>query len=766
MSTEKENKMAPPTWQPSDIKYEDWRFHVELWIKALDFCKKEKEGRGYLLFEKLRDVKEKGVGEKLTVATQNGEIDLFGSQGAEQILQVLDRSFKKDDLSIVCGVWSTFIHMIREPFDKMDEFITKFEKKVADLIRCGIDLPQVVLAMQIIDAANITDKEKQIVLTAVDYSKKDQMFDQSKSALRKFFGERISMTTAVKQECEDVNITRGGYGRGKSNWQRKPKGVTMTHEYQGNKQTATKENMGTGTPARGRGSRRKSNPSNSEGNPMCCRICDSVMHFQRNCPHSYENQSKQVFESKEESINEVRNLSLKDEHVLMVEAVNAAVLDCACSRNVMGKVWKDTFMASLSPDERNEVVSFPGGTSFNFGGGMKIKSIEKIKFPCVIAGTKATIISDVVERDIPLLLSKPEMKKHGFILNMKDDTLEVEDRKVELDTTSSGHYYLPLKQCEVEVEEVCMSMEDKSCEEKFKIVTKLHRQFAHPSAKNLKALLKNAEHLDDEISQIVDNISVECETCKRYKKTPPTLVVSLPLATRFNEVIAMDLKKFGDVYFLQLIDLFTRFCKSEVIMRKTPSVIIDSVITEWIGAGMGAPDKFLIDNGGEFDNESYHEFAEQFNVEICATGAQSPWSNGVCERNHYVIDVCVQKLREEDPNVNLNVALAWAVNAKNSMMNYNGYSPIQLVLGINPNLPFISSNKLPAMEDIEVSDILRKHLNTLHAARHAYVKSESDERIRRALRHPVRVTEVEFNQGDKVFIKEMIAIVGEVRVLS
>ena len=146
-------------------------------------------------------------------------------------------------------------------------------------------------------------------------------------------------------------------------------------------------------------------------------------------------------------------------------------------------------MASLSPDERNEVVSFPGGTSFNFGGGTKIKSIERIKFPCVIAGTKTTIISDVVERDIPLLLSKPEMKKHGFMLNMKDNTLEVEDRKVELDTTSSGHHYLPLKQCEVEVEEVCMSMEDKSFEGKFKIVTKLHRQFAHPSAKNLKALL-------------------------------------------------------------------------------------------------------------------------------------------------------------------------------------------------------------------------------------------------------------------------------------
>ena len=157
----------------------------------------------------------------------------------------------------------------------------------------------------------------------------------------------------------------------------------------------------------------------------------------------------------------------------------------------------------------------------------------------------------------------------------------------------------------MEVEEVCMSMEDKSFEQKFKIVTKLHHQFAHPSAKNLKAFLKNAEHSDDEISQIVDNISAEYETCKRYKKTPPTPVVSLPLATRFNEVVAMGLKK------------------SKVITRKIPSVIIDSVVAKWTGASMSAPDKFLIGKVGEFDNESCRELAEQFNVGICATGAQS-----------------------------------------------------------------------------------------------------------------------------------------------
>ena len=83
-----------------------WNYGLKHWISV----RKKKEGRGYLLSEKLCDVKEKSVGEKLTVTTQNGEIDCFSSQGAGQILQVLDRSFKKDDLSTVCEVWSTFIH--------------------------------------------------------------------------------------------------------------------------------------------------------------------------------------------------------------------------------------------------------------------------------------------------------------------------------------------------------------------------------------------------------------------------------------------------------------------------------------------------------------------------------------------------------------------------------------------------------------------------------------------------------------------------------
>ena len=163
---------------------------------------------------------------------------------------------------------------------------------------------------------------------------------------------------------------------------------------------------------------------------------------------------------------------------------------------------------------------------------------------------------DVVDSDIPLLLSKPDMQPLGFRLNTENDTLLI--HKIELDTTSSGHYYLPVNYCEMEVHNVHLAIEEKSFDHKKKIIHKLHRQFAHPSAKNLKALMKIADAFDSDCEEIINSISEKCEVCKRFKRTPCRPVVCLPLATKFNQVVAMDLKQFRPgIYFLHFIDLFT-----------------------------------------------------------------------------------------------------------------------------------------------------------------------------------------------------------------
>ena len=122
------------------------------------------------------------------------------------------------------------------------------------------------------------------------------------------------------------------------------------------------------------------------------------------------------------------------------------------------------------------------------------------------------------------------------------------------------------------------------------------------------------------------------------------------------------------------------------------------------------------------------------------TAAYSPFSNGLCERNHAVVDEMVAKIKAEQPDLPLKVALSWAVNAKNCLQMVGGFSPYQLVYGRNPKLPSTLSDELPALEGTTSSEMVAKHLNASHSARKAFIAAEASEKIRRALRHKVKST--------------------------
>ena len=62
----------------------------------------------------------------------------------------------------------------------------------------------------------------------------------------------------------------------------------------------------------------------------------------------------------------------------------------------------------------------------------------------------------------------------------------------------------------------------------------------------------------------------------------------------------------------------------------------------------------------------------QYSIEVRATAASSPWSNGICECNQAVVDLVVQKIIEEQPAIDLEIPLANAVSVKNCLMNNKG----------------------------------------------------------------------------------------------
>ena len=94
--------------------------------------------------------------------------------------------------------------------------------------------------------------------------------------------------------------------------------------------------------------------------------------------------------------------------------------------------------------------------------------------------------------------------------------------------------------------------------------------------------------------------------------------------------------------------------------------------------------------------------------------------------------------------------------AKNSLQNWSGFSSHQLVFGVNPNLPNVMSAGLPALEDgTTYSEAYARLIAALHSARTEFIKSENCEKIKRALRHNIRISLQVFTMiGDKVYYKK------------
>ena len=285
-----------------------------------------------------------------------------------------------------------------------------------------------------------------------------------------------------------------------------------------------------------------------------------------------------------------------------------------------------------------------------------------------------------------------------------------------------------------------------------KTAEKLHKQFGHASAIKIVKLIRDADVKDQNLEKAIYEACESCATCGKFKRPTPRPVVSLPMASRFNDVLAMDLKAFGGDYFLVMIDQATRFCSAAVIRNKRPSTIVKGIFMQWV-AIFGAPRKILSDNGGEFNNAEMRQFGESLNVKMMCTAAESPWSNGMCERLNAVLADSVRKIID-DCTCDVDVALAWAVSARNALANNCGFSPNQLVFGCNPVVPTVFVNHPPALERISASGIVRENLNAMHEARELFIKSEASEKLKRALKHNIRESDAhDVTNGDEVYYK-------------
>ena len=578
------NKYGLP--QLEESQFEHWKHEIEMWQIITDVTAAK---QGPLIYLSLSG-KARQAWASLTKKQLNCE------SGVETLLAKLEELYAKDKDQATFEAYEKFETFRRDRCMNMRDFI-EFERLNDSLRSFEINLPDAVLAYQLLKNANLPDDKRDLARATVSPLTFNDMKRQIKSIYDHCAVADSELREGIiKVEPDDVyyggrfeNNRRGNRGGNNRGW-RGNRGNRRSNDRR------DKEND----------SERRTNPIDPRtGYPSKCAACKSIYHWVADCPDaSPKDVNIQLF-TKETSSEYLQ--------VFVSETLNSALLDSGCSSTVCGKNWLKCYLDSIG--DKSLTVE-PSTNQFRFGDGKIFHSKGKINIPASIGATDVFIRADIVNCEIPLLLSKDSMKSADTKLDFAEDKVTMYGQDIMLNITSNGHYCVPIsrKQAVLNAREknvnpsfdVNLSINElptKSKNEKEAVAIKLHKQFGHPiDSDRLKKLLRDAQIADTELEEAVDKITETCNTCARYKKANLRPVVAFDLGKEFNDVLALDLKFINKYIILHMIDTFTRYSQACIVESKKKEVIVRAILQHWVSI-FGAPSSIFSDNGGEFNND-------------------------------------------------------------------------------------------------------------------------------------------------------------------
>ena len=608
---------APPKLKEP---YSTWKTEIEIWKNFTDI---DEEKQGGALFLSLPD-----PSSARDAALELGPTIINSPEGVKGILAKLDTLFLKDDNVLLYQSWKAFINFKRSSSMNMTDYTIEFNRlynicKVKKLV-----LPTGVLAIQFLESANLGESQTRLALatcSTMDYdSMKAQVLKISTDiaipstskildaseikvenpTFHAEFNEDYAEyeTQDCLDELEEPNDTyfgyggwntassnparrpwnRGNYGGGYGRYQSRGGGTQQPWRSQNQSQNywknskPTQPNKPQGSYQKPSSKNRQPNPPDRFGRPRQCRECLSIYHLEDSCP---ENSSNIVLLT-----DEVTPASS-----LLEETIGCMVVDSGCIHTVCGQVWLESYVDSLSCKDKKSINTKESKGVFRFGNGASFRSMKRVTIPIYLGALRTRIETDVIKCEIPLLFSKNSLKKGNGSINFTRDTIQILNQTLTLENTSTGHYILRLSRdpnCPIEeVRDVLFSvnLDDIDPIKLRATAAKWHKQFAHPPPSKLIDLLHRAKINHPELAKIITEISDSCDTCQRYRKSPNKPAVAFPLASRFNQTVAMDLKDIRPgLKIIHLVDHATRYGQAAVVKNKSSGEIVKKIFEIWI----------------------------------------------------------------------------------------------------------------------------------------------------------------------------------------
>ena len=157
------------------------------------------------LLEALQQEGRKKEKERIELEEQNNLINPEDENVIKEIILKRDKWFGKPKLDEACEAWKDFKDIKRDKNEAVDDFILKYETCESNLKCSEVELPQLILALQLLESLNIYEDRKRNVLANIKMENSTTNYEDIKTAVRLLKGSIVEGNK--KKSDEDINFS-------------------------------------------------------------------------------------------------------------------------------------------------------------------------------------------------------------------------------------------------------------------------------------------------------------------------------------------------------------------------------------------------------------------------------------------------------------------------------------------------------------------------------------------------------------------------------
>ena len=346
-----------PVMKPNQL-YEDWRKELQIWKATNTALGIKSIVQAGCLFQALEGLPRQTVLSELTVE------QISCNDGVQNIIETLDIFYCGNEIQMAFNAIDDLMHFKCTSDLSMEHFMVLFQNKVNRVKSTGTVLSDGILGYALLKAANLSDLKHDLVKATCEKLTYENVKKQLKRiGLRKF--NKDQPESAYDQNTESFHTAQNNFfdqpGRFRMNL-----GVNNRYMRQ---------------------------------------------HHHRQCMnYPYASSSSKTGDIFDIYLyNGVENF--------VCETLSNAVIDSRCRRTVTGSIWFQSYIDSLSRNDRSSVQITKSQNKFRFGNGTLFSSKSCAVIPVYVGTSKFKIKVDIINCNMPLLLAQDTLQRANAKIN-------------------------------------------------------------------------------------------------------------------------------------------------------------------------------------------------------------------------------------------------------------------------------------------------------------------------------------------------------------